>query len=215
MKSTSMLAAPTEKAIFENGFGSAISRYRNKQIIYSQGKSAETLFYIREGNVMLTIRSKKSRPAIVSVLGGGDFFGQSCLVRVPVRICTATAIGSCSILTIRKEEMIRLLREDAVTSSVFAAYLLSVITRYQERLVDLLVHTTEQRLARALLELAQVSPKDGRIPKVSQSALADMVGTSRSRVNLFMNRFRKQGFVGYNYGGEITINKALRTVYLH
>ena len=214
MRRTSVLAAPTEKATFESGLGGAISQYRNKQIIYSQGKSAETLFYIREGIVLLTIRSKMPRPAGITVLGAGDFFGQSCLVGVPVRICTATAIGSCSILTIRKEDMIRILREDAVTSSVFAAYLLSVITKHQERLVDLLVHTTEQRLARVLLELVRVSMKDGRIPKVSQSALANTVGTSRSRINLFMNRFKKRGFVGYN-GGGIKVHRSLRTAYLH
>ncbi|HXN65919.1 MAG TPA: Crp/Fnr family transcriptional regulator [Candidatus Acidoferrales bacterium] len=212
MKRISMLAARTEKAIFKGVSGSGILQYRNKQIIYSQGKSANTLFYIREGEVMLTIRSRGRRPAVITVLGAGDFFGQCCLAGVPLRMCTATAIGSCSILTIRKKKMIRILRRDPVTSRIFSSYLLSVIKKYQEHLVDLLVHTTEQRLARVLLQLAQVSSKGGRIPKISQGALANMVGTSRSRINLFMNRFRKRGFVAYN--GDIKIHSSLRTAYL-
>jgi CRP/FNR family transcriptional regulator, cyclic AMP receptor protein len=209
MRSNSTLSAHTEKAVLKSVLGGTISRYRNKQIIYSQGKRADTLFYVREGNVTLTIRSKSRRPAVITVLGAGDFFGQSCLAGVPLRICTATAIGSCSILTIKKKEMIRILHADRVTANAFASYLLSVIQNYQEHLVDLLVNSTEQRLARALLQLAQSSRRGGRIPKISQEVLANMVGTSRSRTNLFMKGFRKRGFVRYN--GGIRVHSSLRT----
>ncbi len=120
MSRTSMLAARIEKTIFKSVLGNAIAQYRNKQIIYSQGKRASTLFYIREGNVMLTIRSKGRRPAVITVLGAGDFFGQCCLAGVPLRICTATAIGSCSILTIKKKEMIRDSSSGTVSLQVFS-----------------------------------------------------------------------------------------------
>jgi CRP-like cAMP-binding protein len=160
---------------------------------------------------MLAIRSKGRQPAVITVLGAGDFFGQSCLAGVPLRMSTATAIGSCSILTIKKKEMIRILRGDRVVSSLFVSYLLSVIQKYQEHLVNLLVNSAEQRLARALLRLGKLSTKDGQIPKISQEVLANMVGTSRSRTNLFMNGFRKRGLVGYNSGG-IGVHSSLRTV---
>jgi len=212
MRRTGTLSARAEQSIFKSVLDGAISQYRNQQIIYSQGKTANTLFYIREGDVMLTIRSKGRRPAVIAVLGAGDFFGQSCLGGVPLRICTATAIGSCSILTIKRKEMLRILRADRVTSNVFVSNMLSVIKKYQEHLVDLLVDSTEQRLARVLLQLAESSTKGGRIPKISQGVLANMVGTTRSRTNFLMNRFRKLGFVGYN--GEIKVHNSLRTMYL-
>jgi len=212
MRSASMLSARTEKAILKSVLSRTISRYRNKQIIYSQGTTANTLFYVREGNVMLAIRSKGRQPAVITVLGAGDFFGQSCLAGVPLRMSTATAIGSCSILTIKKKEMMRILHADRVTANAFASYLLSVIKKYQEHLVNLLVNSTEQRLARALLQLAQSSRKGGLIPKISQEVLANMVGTTRSRTNFLMNQFRKRGFVRYN--GGIKVHSSLRTMYL-
>jgi CRP/FNR family transcriptional regulator, cyclic AMP receptor protein len=211
MRGTKTLSTRAEQAIFKSVLGRTISRYRNKQIIYSQGKTAGTLFYIREGRVTLTIRSKSRRPAVITVLGAGDFFGQSCLAGLPHRMSTATAIGSCSILTIKKKEMIRLLRRDHVVSNLFVSYLLSAIQEYQEHLVDLLVNSTEQQLARALLQLAKLGTKDGQIPKISQEVLANMVGTSRSRTNVFVNGFRKRGFVEYNSGG-IRVHSSLRAV---
>lgn len=212
MRMTSTLSARAERSIFKCILGGAISHYRNKQIIYSQGKKADTLFYIREGDVMLTIRSKGRRPAVITVLGAGDFFGQSCLAGSPLRLCTATAIGSCSIFPIKKKEMIRILRGDSVTSNVFVSYLLSVIKKYQEQLVDLLVNSTEERLARVLLQLAQFSAKGGRIPKISQGVLANMIGTTRSRTNFYISRFRKRGFIAYN--GGMRVRSSLRTAYL-
>jgi CRP/FNR family transcriptional regulator, cyclic AMP receptor protein len=212
MRSTNMLSARAERSAFKRVLSGATSHYRNKQIIYSQGERASTLFYIRSGYVMLGIRSKGRRPAVITVLGAGDFFGQGCLADVPVRICTATAIGSCSILTIEKKEMIRILHGDRVTSNVFVSYLLTALRKYQEHLVDLLVNSAEQRLARVLLHLAQLSPKGGRIPQISQEVLATMVGTTRSRVNFYINRFRRRGFVRYN--GAIKVHRSLRTVFL-
>jgi CRP/FNR family cyclic AMP-dependent transcriptional regulator len=212
MRNTPTLPPRGGHFLFKSGLSGTISQYRNKQIIYSQGKAANTLFYIREGDVLLTIRSKDCRPAVITVLGAGDFFGQSCLAGVPLRMCTATAIGSSSILTIKKKEMIRILRRDSETSNSFVSYLLSVIKQYQENLVDLLVNSSEQRLAHVLLHLAQLGANGGRVPKISQQVLANMVGTTRSRTNVLMNRFRKRGFIDYN--GEIKVHSSLRTIYL-
>jgi CRP/FNR family transcriptional regulator, cyclic AMP receptor protein len=212
MRNTPTLPPRGEHFLFKNGLGGTISQYRNKQIIYSQGKTANSLFYIREGDVMLTIRSKDRRPAVITILGAGDFFGQSCLAGVPLRMCTATAIGSSSILTIKKNEMNRILRRDSETSNSFVSYLLSVIKQYQENLVDLLVNSSEQRLASVLLHLAQLGANGGRVPKINQQVLADMIGTTRSRTNVLMNRFRKRGFIDYN--GEIKVHRSLRTMYL-
>jgi CRP-like cAMP-binding protein len=213
MKRNRAPTARAEQSAFKSVLDGTISRYRNNQIIYSQGNPANTLFFIREGGVMLTIRSKGRRPAVITVVGPGDFFGQSCLTNVRLRICTATAIGSCSILTIKKQEMIRILRGDRVTSHFFLSYLLSVIKKHQDHLVDLLVNSTEVRLAHVLLDLAQLSPRDAQIPKIRQADLANMVGTTRSRANFIMNRFRKRGFIGYD--GEIKVHSSLRTTYLH
>jgi CRP/FNR family cyclic AMP-dependent transcriptional regulator len=209
MKSTSSLSASAEESVFKSGLSGAMSRYRDKQIIYSQGETATTLFCIRKGDVMLSVRSKGRRQAVITVLGAGDFFGQSCLAGVPLRMSTATAIGSSSILTIEKEEMIRILREDGVSSNVFVSYLLSVIKEYQEHLADLLVNSAELRLARVLLRLAKLSPKGEGIPKISHRVLADMVGTTRARTSALMNRFRRQGLIAYN--GGIKVHSSLRT----
>jgi CRP/FNR family transcriptional regulator, cyclic AMP receptor protein len=201
-----------EEFILKNVVSGAISQCRNKQIIYYQGETANTLFYIREGLVVLTTRSKGRRLAVIAVLGAGDFFGQSCLEGIRLRICTATALGSCSIVAIKKKEMIRILRRDRIASTSFVFYLLSVIKKYQEHVVDLLGNPTEQRLARVLSLLAQLSRKGGRVPKISQGLLANMVGATRSRINLIMNRFRKRGFIAYN--GGITVRSSLRAKYL-
>jgi CRP/FNR family cyclic AMP-dependent transcriptional regulator len=200
-----------EFSAFKNALSGEISKFEDKQIIYSQDCPANTLFFIRKGQVMLTIQSKGRRPAVISALGAGDFFGQSCLADVPLRVCTATAIGSCSILAIEKREMNRILRGDGDTSQFFVSYLLSVIRNYQEQMVDLLVSSTEERLAHVLLQLARLCPKGARLPNINQSVLASMVGTTRSRTNYIMTRFRKRGFIGYN--GEITVHESLRVMY--
>jgi CRP/FNR family transcriptional regulator, cyclic AMP receptor protein len=212
MKKASTLSMRAEKAIFKNDLRGAIWQYRNKQVIYSQGKAGDTLFYIRDGCVMLTIRAKGRRLAVLAMLGAGEFFGQACLAGVPRRACTATAIGTCTVVAIKKKEMIRILRGDRVAAKFFVSYLVSVIKKHQEHLVDLLVNSAEQRLARVLLQISQSSGKEGRIPKINQGDLANMVGTTRSRINLLMNRFRKRGFVSYN--GELEVHSALRSYVL-
>jgi len=212
MRSTNTLSARAEKSIYKNGLGGRISQYRHKQIIYSQGGTANTIFCVREGGVLLTVRLKGRRTAAIAVVGAGDFFGHSCLAGGPLRRCTATAIGSCSILIIERKEMIRTLRSDPVTSQMFVSYLLSVITKHQEHLVDLLVNSTEQRLAHVLVELGQLSTNGGRIPKISQEVLANMVGTTRGRVNLYISRFRRRGFITCKEG--ITVRGSLRAAYL-
>jgi CRP/FNR family transcriptional regulator, cyclic AMP receptor protein len=216
VRSASSLSSRAEQSIFKSGLSGTISQFQDKQTIYSQGKTADTLFYIREGHVMLTIRPKGRRPAAVAVLDAGDFFGQSCLAGVPYRLCTATAIGSSSILTIKKKDMVRTLRRDSRTSNCFLSYLLLVNRNYQEQVVDLLVNPAGERLAHVLLRLAQSSAKGGRITGITQTALANMAGTTRSRTNLHMNQFRKRGFIRYHgtKNTVIQVHRSLRTGYL-
>jgi len=216
MRSASALSARAKHSIFNSALGGTISQFQDKQIIYSQGKTAKTLFYIRKGGVLLTIHSKGRRPAVVAVLGAGDFFGQSCLAGVPYRICTASAVGPSSILTIKKKDMIRTLRDDRSTSNRFLSYLLFVIKKGQEQMVDLLVNPAGQRLARVLVRLARSNANNGRIPRITQLVLASMVGTTRGRVNFHMNQFKKRGFIRYSggYNGEIIVHRSLRSRYL-
>src|SRR5580704_421716 len=167
MKRIRARSTRAEFSAFKNVLSGETSEFEDKQIIYSQDNVANTLFFIRKGDVMLTIQSKGRRPAVISVLGAGDFFGQSCLADVPLRICTATAIGSCSILAIEKDKMNRILRGDGGASHLFVSYLLSVIRKYQEQMVDLLVSSTDERLAHVLLQLDRLRPKGARIPNIN------------------------------------------------
>jgi CRP/FNR family cyclic AMP-dependent transcriptional regulator len=182
-----------------------ISQYRGKETIYPQGAAAHTIFYIQRGIVMLTVQSKYRRPAVVAVLGAGNFFNELCLLGHRRCMSTAATITSSSILAIEKEAMIRLLRRENEISTFFESSLLSSILRFREDLVDLLVNSSEQRLARVLLRLAHIGKKGRRalVPRISQEALAEMIGTTRSRTNLFMTRFRKRGFIHYNSGLEV------------
>jgi CRP/FNR family transcriptional regulator, cyclic AMP receptor protein len=195
------------------GGAGTISRYHEKETIYSQGAAGRSIYYIHEGIVTLTVRSQWRRPAVVAVLGAGDFFNELCLLGHPRCTSTAVAITSCSIRAIEKEKMIRILRRENGIATFFLSCLLSSIVRFREDLVDVLVNSSEQRLARVLLRLAQAGRKGrpmARLPRISQQALAEMVGTTRPRANLFMNRFRKRGFIHYNSGLEV--RSALRTV---
>jgi CRP/FNR family transcriptional regulator, cyclic AMP receptor protein len=195
------------------GGAGRISRYHEKETIYSQGAAGHSIYYIHEGIVTLTVRSKWRRPAVVAVLGAGDFFNELCLLGHPRCTSTAVAITSSSIRAIEKEEMIRILRGENGIATFFLSCLLSSIVRFREDLVDVLVNSSEQRLARVLLWLAHAGRKDrpmARLPRISQQALAEMVGTTRPRANLFMNRFRKRGFIHYN--GGLEVRRALRTV---
>jgi CRP-like cAMP-binding protein len=193
--------------------GGKVSRYRNKQNVYTQGTPAYTLFYIQEGGVRLTSRTKHQPSAVTAILGVGDFFGELCLAGYPLRVSTAVALAASSIRTIRKEKMLQLLRKKNKTSNSLVAYLLSSVKNYQDHVADLLTSSAEQRLARVLLRLAHLDKKGPplvEIPALSHQVLAEMVGTTRPRVNLFMNRFRKKGFITYD--GGLEVRQSLRNV---
>jgi CRP-like cAMP-binding protein len=193
--------------------GGKVSNYRDKQNIYKQGEPAYTLFYIQKGGVRLSNRVKQQPSAVTAILGVGDFFGEMCLAGYPLRMSTAVALTASSIRTIQKKKMLELLRKRTKTSNSLVAYLLSSVQKYKEHVSDLLTSSAEKRLARVLLRLAHLEgkgPKVVEIPILSHQVLAEMVGTTRPRVNLFMNRFRKQGFI--NYDGGLEVHQSLRKV---
>jgi CRP/FNR family cyclic AMP-dependent transcriptional regulator len=194
--------------------GGKLSHYRNKQNIYTQDAPAYTLFYIQEGGVRLSHRSKHRPSAVTAILGVGDFFGELCLAGYPLRMSTAVALTASSIRTIKKEKMLQMLRKHNKASNALVAYLLSSVKNYQDHVADLLTSSAEQRLARVLLRLAHLDKKGAplaEIPIISHGVLAEMVGTTRPRVNMFMNRFRKQGFIDYD-GGGLKVRRSLRKV---
>ena len=199
------------------GIGRTVIHYMPKQAIFSQGEPADTVFYIQEGAVQLSVLSRHGKEATLSLLGPGDFLGEGCLASdQPIRLATATAITNSSILRIEKKRMLRALHEEHKFSDMFVAYVVARHNRTQADLVDQLFNSSEKRLARALLILAhfgkEVAPETV-IPSVSQETLAEMVGTTRSRVNFFMNKFRKLGFIHYN--GGLQVHSSLLTVVLH
>ncbi len=196
--------------------GGKVSRYRRKQNIYKQGAPAYTLFYIQEGGVRLTTKTKYQPSAVTAILGVGDLFGELCLAGFPLRTTTAVALTASSIRTINKAKMLELLRKRNKTSNSLVGYLLSSVKLYQDHVAELLTSSAEQRLARVLLRLAHLDrrgPPASEIPVLSHQVLAEMVGTTRPRVNLFMNRFRTQGFISYDGGLEVhqSLRKVLRT----
>jgi CRP/FNR family cyclic AMP-dependent transcriptional regulator len=199
--------------VFKSGanLGGRVSQYRDKQKIYTQGEPAFTLFYIQHGGVRLTARSKGQASAVTAILGVHDFFGEACLAGYPLRMSTAVAMTASSIRTINKGKMLQLLQKKTKASNALVSYLLSSIKKYRDHVADLLTSNAEQRLARILLRLAHLE-KDGsgpvEIPIVSHQILAEMVGTTRPRVNLFMNRFRKRGFI--HYDGTLVVTTSLR-----
>jgi CRP/FNR family cyclic AMP-dependent transcriptional regulator len=199
-----------------SGLAKTFVEYRRGRRIYSQGDVASTVMYIQKGGVKLSVVNELGKEAVVALLGAGDFFGEGCLAGVPFRMGLATAITPTNALVIEKKEMIRVLHEEHQLSDLFIAYLLTRNIRVEEDLVDQLFNSTEKRLARALLLLARYGKEDQpqkTLPKISQETLAEMVGTTRSRINLFMNKFRKLGFVQYN--GTIKVNNSLLSVVLH
>jgi CRP-like cAMP-binding protein len=184
--------------------------------IFAQGDVANTVLYIQQGRVKLSVVSQTGREAVVAVMGPGDFFGEGALAGQPIRLATATAMTACRILVVPKRQMIRLLHQQHALSDRFIAHLLARNSRLEEDLVDQLFNASEKRLARTLLLLARYGKPDGPrqvLPKISQEVLAEMVGTTRSRVNFFMNKFRKLGFIEYN--GGLKIHRALLSVVLH
>jgi len=200
------------------GLGRKVCEFARNDTIFAQGDPAKNVMYIREGGVKLSVVNEPGREAVVAILGPGDFFGEGCLAGQSICIATATAIAVTTVLTIEKEEMIRVLHEEHDFSDRFIAYMLTRNIRVEEDLIDQLFNSSEKRLARTLLLLARYgSPGDlhKTLPKVSQEMLAEMIGTTRSRVNFFMNKFRKLGFIRYTNGSKIQIDNSLLNVVLH
>jgi CRP/FNR family transcriptional regulator, cyclic AMP receptor protein len=198
------------------GVSRRIVRFKRGSIIFAQGAQANSVFYIQDGGVKLSVLSRRGREAIVGMLAPGDFFGEGCLVGHSLRMGTATALVPTTVLRIQKREMMRTLHEQSALSDRFIAHMLNRNIRIEEDLIDQLFNSSEKRLARTLLLLARYGHDDDSeraLPEISQETLAEMIGTTRSRVNLFMNKFRKLGFLRYN--GSLTINRALLSVVLH
>jgi CRP-like cAMP-binding protein len=196
--------------------GKTSTEYRTNDSIFVQGETANAIFYIKEGKVKLTVLSQQGKEAVVAILRDGDFFGEGCLAGQQVRMATAVAISECSVMRLEKAVVVGLLHEEPSFAELFLAHLLSRSIRLEEDLVDQLFNSSEKRLARVLLLLANFE-KEGApqtaIPMISQGTLAGIVGTTRPRVNFFMNRFRKLGFVEYN--GSLKIHSSLLNVVLH
>jgi CRP/FNR family transcriptional regulator, cyclic AMP receptor protein len=198
------------------GVARKIVEYRRSQNIYSQGDPATSVIYIQKGGVKLSVINEVGKEAVVAILGAGDFFGEGCLAGQTVCMGTATAITPTTALTIEKNEMVRVLHEEHAFSDRFISYMLGRNIRIEEDLVDQLFNSSEKRLARTLLLLARYGMQDQpqkMLPKVSQEMLAKMIGTTRTRVNFFMNKFRKLGFIHYN--GGLHVNSSLLSVVLH
>jgi CRP/FNR family cyclic AMP-dependent transcriptional regulator len=198
------------------GLGSNVAKFLGNETVFVQGDPAKNVMYIQEGGVKLAVVNETGKEAVVRILGPGDFFGEGCLAGQAIRMVTATTIAPTTMLVIEKKEVTRVLHEEHEFSDRFIAYMLARNIRVEEDLVDQLFNSSEKRLARTLLQLARYGAQDEPqkvIPKVSQEMLANMIGTTRSRVNFFMNKFRKLGFIQYN--GEIHVNKSLLSVVLH
>jgi CRP/FNR family cyclic AMP-dependent transcriptional regulator len=198
------------------GVARKVAKYGKNETIFSQGDQAENVMYVQEGSVKLSVVNKVGKEAVVAVLGPDDFFGEGCLAGQPIRIGTATAMKPTTLLVIEKKEMTRVLHVEHTLSDRFISFMLARNIRIEEDLIDQLFNSSEKRLARTLLLLARYGKEDrpqGVLPKVSQEMLAEMVGTTRSRVNFFMNKFKKMGFIKYN--GGLQINNSLMSVVLH
>ncbi len=200
------------------GEGRKVVTFSKKQTIFTQGDKADAVFYIQEGKVRLAVVSKVGKEATLGILGEREFFGEGGLAGQPMRMGSATAMTDCELLQIDKKAMMLALHREHTFSDLFVAYLLARNIRYEEDLVDQLFNSSEKRLARILLLLAHFG-KEGVpetvIPKISQETLAEMIGTTRSRVSFFMNRFRKLGFLDYDGGSGLQVHSSLLNVVLH
>ncbi len=198
------------------GLARKVREFKKAEVIYSQGDAATGVIYLREGNVRLSVVSEGGKEAVVAILGPGDFFGEGCLAGQSVRMGTARAISASTAYVIDKKEMFKALHDQAGFSDRFISFMLVRNIRIEEDLIDQLFNSSEKRLARTLLLLARYGKDDAPhavIPSISQETLAEMIGTTRSRVNFFMNKFRKMGFIKYN--GVLQINTSLLSVVLH
>ena len=215
-KSTQKHAFDAQAFLDSAGLARRVVEYRRSEKIYSQGESTKNVLYIQKGGIKLSVVNEVGKEAVVAMLGPGDFFGEGGMAGQLVRMGTATAITPTTLLVIEKKEMIRVLHAEHAFSDRFVAYMLSRNIRIEEDLVDQLFNSSEKRLARTLLLLARYGKQDQpqkMLPKVSQETLAEMIGTTRSRVNFFMNKFKKLGFIKYN--GGIHIDSSLLSVVLH
>jgi CRP/FNR family transcriptional regulator, cyclic AMP receptor protein len=198
------------------GRGRSVARYLPNDGIFAQGDAANAVFYIQEGRVKLTVVSRQGKEAVIGILGAGDFFGEGCLAGQQIRMASAAAMSECSIMRLDKATLVRVLRREPDFAEMFLMHVLSRNIRFEADLVDQLFNSSEKRLARVLLLLANFG-KAGEpqtvIPKISQETLAEVIGTTRSRVSFFMNRFRKMGFIDYN--GGLEVHSSLLNVVLH
>ena len=200
------------------GLGRRVAKFERKEPVFAQGDAAERVMYIQEGGVKLTVVNESGKEAVVAILGPGDFFGEGCLAGQSICMATATTIAPTTVLVLEKNKMIQVLHDESEFSDRFIAYVLSRNLRVEEDLIDQLFNSSEKRLARTLLLLARYGARgqpERVLPKVSQEMLAEMIGTTRSRVNFFMNKFRKLGFIQYNNNREIHIDQSLLSVVLH
>jgi CRP/FNR family cyclic AMP-dependent transcriptional regulator len=210
------LAFDAQAFLDSAGVARRVTELRRAEVVYAQGDAAKSVMYVQSGGVKLSVINEVGKEAVVAILGPGDFFGEGCLAGQPVRMGTATAVTPSIVLVIEKNEMFKVLHEEHDLSDRFIKFMLARNIRIEEDLVDQLFNSSEKRLARTLLLLARYGKEDqphGVLPKMSQETLAEMVGTTRSRVNFFMNKFRKLGFIKYN--GGLQINTSLLSVVLH
>jgi CRP/FNR family cyclic AMP-dependent transcriptional regulator len=215
-KSTEKLAFDAQAFLDSAGIFRKVKEFKRAEAIYAQGNPASSVMYLQSGGVKLTVVNEVGKEAVVAILGPGDFFGEGCLAGQPVRMGTATAITPTITLVIEKSEMFKVLHAEHGLSDLFIKFMLARNIRIEADLVDQLFNSSEKRLARTLLLLARYGKQDqlhGVLPKMSQETLAEMIGTTRSRVNFFMNKFRKLGFIKYN--GGLQINTSLLSVVLH
>jgi CRP-like cAMP-binding protein len=216
---TEVMQARFDPAVFlaQAGLGRRVVQVKPKKVFFSQGDPADCVFYLQSGRAKLTVISKEGKEATIALLAAGDFVGEESMAGTPgLRMATATAIAPCTALKIERAEMIRVMHEEHTFSDLFLKFLLERCMRAQADLVDQLFNSSEKRLARILLlmaEFGQPGEPETLIPKISQETLAEMIGTTRSRVSFFMNRFRKLGFIDYN--GGIKVHKSLLNVVLH
>jgi CRP/FNR family cyclic AMP-dependent transcriptional regulator len=215
-KSKSRPSFDVGKYLETSGVKRKLVQYSKGQTIFSQGETCKAVFYLQSGSVKITVNSSIGKEAVIAILGQGNFLGEGCIAGQALRVATATAMGPVSVLEIEKGEMVRVLHEESEFSDRFVAHMLKRNVRVEEDLVDQLFNSSEKRLARTLLLIARYGKTesvDKIIPNVSQETLAEMIGTTRARVNFFMNKFRKLGFIEYN--GELKINDSLLRVVLH
>jgi CRP-like cAMP-binding protein len=200
------------------GVPKTVAEYGRGETVFTQGDACEHVFYIQGGGIKLSVLSKNGREAVVAMLGPGDFFGEGCLAGQPVRMGSATAITPSVVMLVAKQKMVRLLHKQHAMSDRFISHMLSRNIRIEEDLIDQLFNSSEKRLARTLLLLARYGKQDKparAVPKVSQETLAKMIGTTRSRVNFFLNKFKRLGFIEYDGDVPLKINNSLLSVVLH